>query len=313
MGSRNKRKVVSFKIEDMKMQKCKKYGFIILPTLLLTAYAITEWSNEPLDKAEDEIVVETNEVPKGGTKLAAKKPKGAKKKPKTDKHNHDVYQYDYDEELNSDGSLAGLPGEMMLEMMEEGVSIVSYEDQPIPQLFKDMTKKAVEEMEERGYASAEESEVREVNYALEPHLKHLMLSYEDAANQLVIEPVNLEDTPFKEGELIGARISGSYQDGKWTNISRFYKFDDLGVVKFFENDYVTSKGRVQKAKELINEEVNGVPAIYRVNVSKSGAALTLVSWATDSKDYKLYVEKNGAKDESVKQRLLELARSIPVE
>ena len=41
--------------------------------------------------------------------------------------------------------------------------------------------------------------------------------------------------------------------------------------------------------------------------------LTLVSWATDSKDYKLYVEKNGAKDESVKQRLLELARSIPVE
>ncbi|WP_221900045.1 hypothetical protein [Bathymodiolus platifrons methanotrophic gill symbiont] len=213
----------------------------------------------------------------------------------------------------SDGSLAGLPGEMMLEMMEEGVSIVSYEDQPIPQLFKDMTKKAVEEMEERGYASAEESEVREVNYALEPHLKHLMLSYEDAANQLVIEPVNLEDTPFKEGELIGARISGSYQDGKWTNISRFYKFDDLGVVKFFENDYVTSKGRVQKAKELINEEVNGVPAIYRVNVSKSGAALTLVSWATDSKDYKLYVEKNGAKDESVKQRLLELARSIPVE
>ncbi|TXL05954.1 hypothetical protein BMR08_15730 [Methylococcaceae bacterium CS2] len=67
----------------------------------------------------------------------------------------------------------------MLEMMEEGVSIVSYEDQPIPQLFKDMTKKAVEEMEERGYASAEESEVRDIARVLEPHLKHLMLPYEE--------------------------------------------------------------------------------------------------------------------------------------
>ncbi|GAW87493.1 conserved hypothetical protein [Bathymodiolus platifrons methanotrophic gill symbiont] len=302
----------------MKMKKCKKYGFIILSALLLTAvtaYAITGWRNEPLDKTEDEIVVETNDVPKGSIKLANKKPKETKKKgkpkPKPDKHNHDVYEYD--EELNSDGSLAGLPADVMLEMMEEGVSIVSYEDQPIPQLFKDMTKKAVEEMEERGYASAEESEVRDIARVLEPHLKHLMLPYEEAANQLATEPANLEATPFTEGELIGAHISGSYQDGKWTNISRFYKFNDLGLVKFFENDYVTSRGSVQMAKELINEEVNGVPAIYRVNVSNSGAALTLVSWATDSKDYELSVEKNGAKDVTVRQRLLELARSVPVE
>ncbi|WP_221901282.1 hypothetical protein [Bathymodiolus platifrons methanotrophic gill symbiont] len=197
--------------------------------------------------------------------------------------------------------------------MEEGVSIVSYKDQPIPQLFKDMTEKAVKEMEERGYTSVEESNVRTISRVLEPRFKDLMLSYDEAANQLVKEPANLEGTPFNDGELLGAHTGGSNHDGKWTNISRFYKFDDLGVVELGETDYITSRGRIQMTQELINEDVNGIPAMYRVNVSNSEAAVSLVSWATDSKKYVLYVEKNGAKDEGVKQRLLELARSIPAD
>ncbi|GAW87622.1 hypothetical protein bplSymb_SCF11802P002 [Bathymodiolus platifrons methanotrophic gill symbiont] len=172
---------------------------------------------------------------------------------------------------------------------------------------------AVEEMAERGYASAEEADVRQISTALEPRLKHLMLSYEDAANQLVKEPANLEGTPFNDGELLGAHTGGTNHDGKWTDISRFYKFDDLGVVELSETDYITSRGRIQMTQELINEDVNGIPAMYRVNVSNSGAAVSLVSWATDSKKYVLYAEKNGAKDEGVKQRLLELARSIPAD
>ncbi|GFO73474.1 hypothetical protein BJAS_P4293 [Bathymodiolus japonicus methanotrophic gill symbiont] len=140
-----------------------------------------------------------------------------------------------------------------------------------------------------------------------------MLSYDEAANQLVKEPANLEGTPFDDVELLGAHTSGSNHDGKWTNISRFYKFDDLGVLKLSEVDYITSRGRIQMTQELINEDVNGRPATYLVNVSNSGAAVSLVSWATDSKKYGLYAEKNGAKDEGVKQRLLELARSIPAD
>ncbi|TXL03618.1 hypothetical protein BMR07_14755, partial [Methylococcaceae bacterium CS1] len=134
-----------------------------------------------------------------------------------------------------------------------------------------------------------------------------------AANQLVKEPANLEGTPFDDGELLGANLGGSNHDGKWTDISRFYKFDDLGVVKLKEVDFITSRGRIQVTEELINEDVNGIPATYLVNVSNSGAAVSLVFWATDSKEYTLYAEKNGAKDEGVKQRLLELARSIPAD
>ncbi len=287
------------------MKKDKKYGFIIIPGLLLTAvtaYSLAGWENKPLDKTADKTKVAlTTDVPKVSIELTSKKPKAHKKR--------DNHVYDYDEALDPDDPLAS----PSFDTMEEGVSIVSYKDQPIPQLFKDMTKRAVKEMKERGYTSVEESDVRTISQVLEPRFKHLLLSYEDAANQLVKEPVNLEDTPFNDGELLGAHTSGSNHDGKWTDISRFYKFDDLGLVQLSEVDYVTSGGRIQVTEELINEEVNGIPATYLVNVSNSGAASSLVSWATDSKSYELEAEKNGAKEEGVKQRLLELARSIPVD
>ncbi|TXL19262.1 hypothetical protein BMR06_10790, partial [Methylococcaceae bacterium HT5] len=59
-------------------------------------------------------------------------------------------EIDHDhEELDLNDPLAS----PSFDTMEEGFSIVSYKDQPIPQLFKDMTEKAVKEMEERGYTS----------------------------------------------------------------------------------------------------------------------------------------------------------------
>ncbi|GFO75317.1 hypothetical protein BPLS_P2474 [Bathymodiolus platifrons methanotrophic gill symbiont] len=291
-------------IEDEKMEYYKEHVIIIIPALLLvfgTAYALSGWGNKP------EIPVSETKQPRTAEVVRETFTDYVPEVPSKPK----VYvEIDHDhEELDLNDPLAS----PSFDTMEEGVSIVSYKDQPIPQLFKDLTKKAVEEMAERGYASAEESNVRTISRVLEPRLKHLMLSYDEAANQLVKEPANLEGTPFDDGELLGAHTGGSNHDGKWTNISRFYKFDDLGVVKLREVDYITSRGRIQMTQELINEDVNGRPAIYRVNVSNSGAAVTLVSWATDSKKYVLYAEKNGAKDESVKQRLLELAQAIPAD
>ncbi|WP_221897619.1 hypothetical protein [Bathymodiolus japonicus methanotrophic gill symbiont] len=281
-----------------------KEHVIIIPALLLvfgTAYALSGWGNKPDIPVSETKQPRTAEVVRETfTDYVPEVPS----KPKV----HVEIDPDHDqEELDLNDPLAS----PSFDTMEEGVSIVSYKDQPIPQLFKDLTKKAVEEMAERGYASVEESNVRTISRVLEPRFKHLMLSYDEAANQLVKEPANLEGTPFDDGELLGAHTGGSNHDGKWTDIDRFYKFDDLGVVKLSEVDYITSGGRIQMTEELINEEVHGVPAEYRVNVSNSGAAVSLVSWVTDSKDYTLYVEKNGAKDEGVRQRLLELARSIP--
>ncbi|GFO76168.1 hypothetical protein BPLS_P3800 [Bathymodiolus platifrons methanotrophic gill symbiont] len=253
-------------IEDEKMAYYKEHAFIFIPALLLvfgTAYALSGWGNKP-----DIPVSETKQPPTAevvSETFTAYVPE-VPSKPK-------VYVgIDHDhEELDLNDPLAS----PSFDTMEEGVSIVSYEDQPIPQLFKDMTKKAIEEIAERGYASAEEADVRYISPVLEPRLKHLMLSYDEAANKLVTEPANLEGTPFNDGELLGAHTGGSYRDGKWTDISRYYKFDDLGVVELSENDYLTSGGRMQMTQELINEDVNGRPAIYRVNVSNSGAALTL--------------------------------------
>ncbi|WP_221898531.1 hypothetical protein [Bathymodiolus japonicus methanotrophic gill symbiont] len=264
----------------------KEHAFIFIPALLLvfgTAYALSGWGNKPEIPVSETMQPRTAEVVRETfTDYVPEVPS----KPK-------VYVEIDHEELDLNDPLAS----PSFDTMEEGVSIVSYKDQPIPQLFKDLTKKAIEEIAERGYASAEEADVRTISKDLEPRLKHLMLSYDEAANQLVKEPANLEGTPFDDGELLGAHTGGSNHDGKWTNISRFYKFDDLGVVKLSEVDYITSRGRIQMTQELINEDVNGRPAIYRVNVSNSGAAVSLVFWATDSKEYVLYAEKNGAKDE----------------
>ncbi|TXL22171.1 hypothetical protein BMR03_09790 [Methylococcaceae bacterium HT2] len=291
-------------IEDEKMAYYKEHAFIFIPALLLvfgTAYALSGWGNKP-----DIPVSETKQPPTAevvSETFTAYVPEVPSKPKVSVEIDHDHEELDLNDPLASPS----------FDTMEEGVSIVSYKDQPIPQLFKDMTEKAVKEMEERGYTSVEESDVRTISRVLEPRFKDLMLSYDEAANQLVKEPANLEGTPFDDGELLGANTSGSNHDGKWTDISRFYKFDDLGVVKLKEVDFITSRGRIQVTEELINEDVNGIPATYLVNVSNSGAAVSLVFWATDSKEYTLYAEKNGAKDEGVKQRLLELARSIPAD
>jgi hypothetical protein len=80
-----------------------------------------------------------------------------------------------------------------------------------------------------------------------------------------------------------------------------------------ESDYVTAKSGIQLAKELINTEVNGNPAIYTVQESASNKALTDIYWVTNNKEYSLSVDQNAAKINGLKDSLLGLANSIPIE
>lgn len=198
-------------------------------------------------------------------------------------------------------------------LIKEGASIVSLKDQPIPDELRAEARRFQQQMEDRGYVEVSEDEVNEISNYLLPRSQKYMQSYEEAADSLVSEPIDIGETPFDAAKMIGAMTGGVLKDGEWTALTRVFEFEDFGLVKLDDSDYIAAGSGIQLTKESINESVNGNAAIYTVQVSPSGKALTEIIWVTNSKNYSLSMEKNASTDEKLKEDFLNLARSLPTE
>lgn len=195
-----------------------------------------------------------------------------------------------------------------------GVNIVSIEEQPIPEVYKEQTRKLKQDMDDHGYGDASENEVTEIERYLSPENKNQLKPLSNVIDKITFKPADLDTIPsFKEGKLLGSIEHGAYVDGKWTGLTRLYEIPDLGTIKVSENNYVAANGGIQLAKELINMDVNGFPAEYTVQESASGKALTNILWVTPNTEYNLSINQNAAKIEGMRDSLFDLANSIPIE
>jgi hypothetical protein len=298
------------------MIKYKKYWYIISSIVLMVVFAIfkfTNAKNDSLDKTTGNYQnVSLLNSEKNNFKKKQKPSIKKSKKTGIDKHEH--FKSDNKEQMTDDFSIPEeLPFPNEFSSMKEGVSIVSFEDQPIPDEFKTATRRVQQQMEEQGYTDASEDDVNHVSNYLSPQSQKYLQSHEEAADSFISETIDIEGTPFDGKKMIGAMGGGVEKDGQWTGLTRLYEFEDLGVVKLDEDDHIAAGSRIQLTKELINENINGNPAIYTVQVSSSDKALTKITWATESKKYSLSMNKNASKDEILKEDFIDLARSLPTE
>ncbi len=291
------------------MIKFKGYWYIfsVIALAVLSFFQYTDSENDSLDKtARNDINL--SEVNIEGIRVNKKSPPVKKSQNfNINKHRHVEPEYN-DSMLENDLPLIPpLPEEFR--SMKKGVSIVSIEDHPIPQEFKDSAKRFRQQMEERGYADASENDVNVISAELSERNSKYLISPEEAAAVLVSEPIDLEGTLFEDKKIIGAVTGGAFVDGKWTDIARLFEFEEFGVVQLQEDESLA----ILLSEEAINEDVNGNPAMYTVQVSESGQSLTSISWVTDDKQYTVSMNKNASEDEKLKEDFINLARSLPTD
>lgn len=220
------------------------------------------------------------------------------------------HSHDHNEDLNPE--LAELEA-FFGDPENAAVYAAPLDDFPVPERFKEEADLATRQMKERGYIDTPETRITPIRDELTPKSKKYEKTYEEAVGLLSVEPSNLEGTPFFDKKVVSRQVSGAYNNGKWSTLSRVYEFDNLSLVEFSEDDYVSGHGKVVFAEDSINENINGSPAIFQVEVSPSGKAVTSLVWATDSKYYKLIMEKNASSNEDMKDEFLNLARSVPID
>lgn len=219
------------------------------------------------------------------------------------------HSHDHNEDLNPE--LAEL--EAFFGDPENAVFYAPLDDFPVPESFKKEADLATRQMKEQGYIDTPESRITPIRDELTPKSKKYEKTYEEAVELLSVEPANLEGTPFSDKKVVSRQVSGTYNKGKWSTLSRVYEFDNLSLVELSEDDYISGNGKVVFAEDSINEDINGNPAIFEVEVSPSGKAVTSLAWATDFKYYKLTMEKNASSNEDMKAEFLNLARSVPID
>lgn len=296
----------------------KGYGYLIVSIALIVAFAFFQYINSKKDSV-NEIAINIQKVPLVNAESFSvremedsainirKNADISTKHKHSEPGNREPLLMDTDDVVVSEEPL---PFPKELALMEEGLSIVSYEDQSIPGLFKTITRRIQQEMDEQGYTLASENDVYNIDLAISsPYL----ISHEKAVDNFISEPASIEGTPFEDKKIIGGTIGGVNIDGKWTGLTRLFEFEDLGVVELEEDDYITARSSIQFTKELINQDINGNPAVYLVKVSESGKSITTITWITDSKKYSLSMNKNASQDENLKDDFINLARSLTTE
>lgn len=210
---------------------------------------------------------------------------------------------------NMNGSQKVLQLGTVPEVVLEGVRIVSIDEQPIPNDAKILAKKMNHEMLTNGYIEATEEEVRHVEKFKDPKHKDEVEPMEKVVGKINFKPASLKATSLRKARFEGAVSHGTLNDDQWNMLTRIFTMSDGSIVELEEWDYVLSGGGALMTKEMINQSINGNPAVLIVRKGQSGKKLTELAWYTDRKGYVLRISGDIGKKKSL-EAFLDIARSI---
>lgn len=127
--------------------------------------------------------------------------------------------------------------------------------------------------------------------------------------RLAFKPVALEDTPFRNFEVVGgvAELPG---DAGASAVRRIFRTTAGRVIDLREWDLSVLGGEVFSKRELQTEQVNGAPAQLVVLQAPSGRAVSLLSWVEGRRRYELSIDANVVAAPP-SPTLQELAASLP--
>ena len=184
---------------------------------------------------------------------------------------------------------------------DDRVSIVAEDEIPggVPPQFQRQTKKQIPVKDVDGV-----SFVGDQDYGLIRGLAGMVAAIERASSQvstkgakkavaderlygLVFDAEDIKLTrpmaEVPEGKLIGATPSGTFKNGRWTGIARYYRLNDGALVELTEQDLSAMRGMLYMVPESINTEINGKPAQATVFHDASGRGIRQVMWMVRSR------------------------------
>lgn len=177
----------------------------------------------------------------------------------------------------------------------------------LPEEALELNRKIDEDLARKGYIEVSEEEVQRLK-----GFEAVFRPMDQVYSLLAFEPVSLENTPFARFNPGGGLPSGTNLGEKWTAVTRIFTMPNGAIIQLIESDLITSGGYSIYAKEAINENINGFPAVFIVEQAASGNAITSIVWTTTTKNYTLEMEGNVKKNGQYKH-FLNLAKSIPMQ
>jgi len=195
------------------------------------------------------------------------------------------------------------PGEVKVDSLEKMMEAFGFSLEQRAE-----SRKNIKDEAEKGYVEVGEEQVQGLELS-----KTLVRPMSDVRGILDFEPVSLKGTPFE-----ALRLEGGYPEGgsveetgtRWGVIARIFTMPNGSLVGLRENDFFTSGGGGSYiAREALNENVNGFPAVLSVIQSPSGKSLSEISWQTTTTGYHLTMEGN-VRENGQHELLLDMARSI---
>ena len=168
--------------------------------------------------------------------------------------------------------------------------------------YAEHERKQAKQRTELGYLLVCEDNLRRYDYLA--RAKRL----EDVLPRLAFKPVSLDATPLSQLKAAGG-FADYFGDGRAAGIHRTFKAPTGRIIDLLEWDMSVSGGSVMSQQSLQTERVNDSPAQLTVVQTKSGKAVSILSWVEGRRYYELSIDMNvkatGMSD------FIQLARSIP--
>jgi len=191
----------------------------------------------------------------------------------------------------------------------------------ISEEYADEIREEVHQMEEQGFYMVESVFNLEDSVGITLKLKKILQGLgsdsvhdglDNVKNHLSFPPVDLKNSLFSDIPRMTSRASGTINYGRWSTISHYFKDPELGIITLDEQQAGPGGNTIHVLPEELNEQVNGHPAIYAVEVAKNnGQALTNLRWENNDVMYTLSVQQNSGTNEEIKAYVFELANSLP--
>lgn len=188
----------------------------------------------------------------------------------------------------------------------QGVRVMSVDEQPIPPEAKAFAKRIAEAMKTKGYIEATDEEI---SYVAKGGNKDDVESHDKATKKTKWKFSSIRHTKIKNAKLEGAVAHGGQTDGSSDMLTRIFRLADGTVVELQEWNYALSGSGALINKELINQDVNGNPAVLITKRSPSGKTLTELGWYTDQKGYVLRTTVDVAENGNLEE-FLAIAGSV---
>ena len=152
------------------------------------------------------------------------------------------------------------------------------------------------------------SEIPDIDETVGKHIGQLEQVSKIAQERgLHLRPANIDRSPLKDHSFKGAQTAGAKISTGWTGLLRVFKSPKMGHIVLEELDFSASGGGVMLIAELVNENVNGFPAILLSQQAGKSKTLTTLTWASNTKRYRLRAK--GVDDET-REALLNIARTL---